>query len=230
MTQFAPDPDAAVAPIGDGATVMIGGFGPAGQPVELIEALVRAGARQLTVVNNNAGNGDEGLAALIGAGRVRKVICSFPRQSDSHHFDEKYRAGEIELELVPQGTLAERIRAGGAGIGGFFTPTGYGTLLAEGKETREIDGRHYVLESPLKADFALVKAHVADRMGNLTYRKTARNFGPIMATAAAQTIVQVSAVVPTGGIDPEVVVTPGIFVDTVVEVPMARPALEEDGQ
>jgi 3-oxoadipate CoA-transferase, alpha subunit len=230
MTRFARDPDEAVAAIGDGATVMIGGFGVAGQPVELIEALVRAGVRELTVVNNNAGNGDEGLAALIGAGRVRKVICSFPRQRDSHHFDEKYRAGEIELELVPQGNLAERIRAGGAGIGGFFTPTGYGTLLAEGKETREIDGRHYVLESPLKADFALVKAHVADGMGNLTYRKTARNFGPIMATAAAQTIVQVHSVVPTGGMDPEAVVTPGIFVDTVVEVPMARLAPEEDGQ
>jgi 3-oxoadipate CoA-transferase alpha subunit len=209
---------------------MIGGFGPAGQPVELIEALVRSGARNLTVVNNNAGNGDVGLALLIGKGRVRKVICSFPRQSDSHHFDAKYRAGEIELELVPQGNLAERIRAGGAGIGGFFTPTGYGTRLAEGKETREIDGRGYVLELPLTADFALVKAHSSDGMGNLTYRKTARNFGPVMATAAAHTIVQVSSVVPTGGMDPEVVVTPGIFVDTVVEVPSAKPAPEEVGQ
>jgi 3-oxoadipate CoA-transferase alpha subunit len=230
MAQFTHDPDEAVAAIGDGATVMIGGFGAAGQPVELIEALVRSGARELTVVNNNAGNGDVGLALLIGKGRVRKVICSFPRQSDSHHFDEKYRAGEIELELVPQGNLAERIRAGGAGIGGFFTPTGYGTLLAEGKETREIDGRGYVLEKPLTADFALVKAHRADGMGNLTYRKTARNFGPVMATAAARTIVQVSSVVPTGEMDPEVVVTPGIFVDTVVEVPSARPAPEEVGQ
>ena len=230
MTQFLADADEAVAPIGDGATVMIGGFGPAGQPVELVEALVRSGARDLTVVNNNAGNGDTGLALLIGKGRVRKVICSFPRQSDSHHFDAKYRAGEIELELVPQGNLAERIRAGGAGIGGFFTPTGYGTLLAEGKETREIDGRGYVLELPLTADFALVKAHRADGMGNLTYRKTARNFGPVMATAAAHTIVQVSSVVPTGGMDPEVVVTPGIFVDTVVEIPVAKPAPEEVGQ
>jgi 3-oxoadipate CoA-transferase alpha subunit len=230
MTQFAPDPDAAVASIHDGATVMIGGFGPAGQPVELIEALLRSGARELTVVNNNAGNGDEGLAALIAADRVRKIICSFPRQRDSHHFDAKYRAGQIELELVPQGNLAERIRAGGAGIGGFFTPTGYGTLLAEGKETREIGGRQYVFELPLTADFALVKAHRSDRMGNLTYRKTARNFGPVMATAARHTIVQVSELVPTGGIDPEVVVTPGIFVDTVVEVPSAKPAPEEDGQ
>ena len=229
MTQFVSDPDEAVAGIGDGASVMIGGFGTAGQPVELIEALVRSGARDLTVVNNNAGNGDVGLAALIGAGRVRRIICSFPRQSDSHHFDAKYRAGEIELELVPQGNLAERIRAGGAGLGGFFTPTGYGTLLSEGRETREIDGRHYVFELPLTADFALVKAHRADGMGNLTYRKTARNFGPVMATAARHTIVQVAQVVPTGGIDPEVVVTPGIFVDTVVELPSARPAPEEDG-
>ncbi|SES14960.1 3-oxoadipate CoA-transferase alpha subunit [Pedococcus cremeus] len=230
MTQFVADPDEAVAGIGDGVSVMIGGFGTAGQPVELIEALVRSGARDLTVVNNNAGNGDVGLAALIGAGRVRKIICSFPRQSDSHHFDAKYRAGEIELELVPQGNLAERIRAGGAGLGGFFTPTGYGTLLAEGRETREIGGRHYVFELPLTADFALVKAHRADGMGNLTYRKTARNFGPVMATAARHTIVQVAQVVPTGGIDPEVVVTPGIFVDTVVELPSAQPAPEEDGQ
>ena len=230
MTQFVADPDEAVAAIGDGASVMIGGFGTAGQPVELIEALVRSGARDLTVVNNNAGNGDVGLAALIGAGRVRKIICSFPRQSDSHHFDAKYRAGAIELELVPQGNLAERIRAGGAGLGGFFTPTGYGTLLAEGRETREIDGRHYVFELPLTADFALVKAHRVDGMGNLTYRKTARNFGPVMATAAQHTIVQVAEVVPTGEIDPEVVVTPGIFVDTVVEVPSAKPAPEEDGQ
>jgi 3-oxoadipate CoA-transferase alpha subunit len=230
VTQFVADPDEAVAGIGDGASVMIGGFGTAGQPVELIEALVRSGARDLTVVNNNAGNGDVGLAALIGAGRVRKIICSFPRQSDSHHFDARYRAGEIELELVPQGNLAERIRAGGAGLGGFFTPTGYGTLLAEGRETREIDGRHYVFELPLTADFALVKAHRADGMGNLTYRKTARNFGPVMATAARHTVVQVAQVVPTGAIDPEVVVTPGIFVDTVVEVPSAKPAPEEDGQ
>ena len=226
ITQSALD---AVADIPDGATVLIGGFGPAGQPVELVEALVESGTRDLTVVNNNAGNGDVGLAALIGAGRVRKVICSFPRQHDSHQFDAKYRAGEIELELVPQGNLAERIRAAGAGIGAFFTPTGYGTPLAEGKEVREIDGRHYVLELPIRADYALVKAHRADGVGNLTYRKTARNFGPIMAAAAKTTNVQVHEVVPTGHMDPEVVVTPGIYVDRVVVVPSAStPEPEED--
>ena len=219
----------AVADIPDGATVLIGGFGPAGQPVELIEALVASGTRDLTVVNNNAGNGDGGLAALIGAGRVRRIICSFPRQHDSHQFDAKYRAGEIELELVPQGNLAERIRAAGAGIGAFFTPTGYGTPLAEGKEVREIDGRHYVLELPIRADYALVKAHRADEVGNLTYRKTARNFGPIMAAAATTTIVQVHEVVRAGDMDPEVVVTPGIYVDRVVVVPTAAtPRPEED--
>lgn len=218
MAELVGTADAAVAGIRDGACVMIGGFGAAGQPVELIEALVRQGAGELIVVSNNAGNGDRGLAALIGQGRVRKVVCSFPRQSDSHLFDEKYLAGEIELELVPQGNLAERIRAGGAGIGAFFTPTGYGTPLAEGKETREIRGRNYVLEYPLTADVALVKAHRADRRGNLVYRKTARNFGPIMAAAATRTIVQATQVVPTGAIDPEVVVTPGIYVDTIVEV------------
>jgi 3-oxoadipate CoA-transferase alpha subunit len=207
---------AAVAGIPDGATVLIGGFGRAGQPVELIDALIEGGARDLTVVNNNAGNGDTGLAALIAAGRVRRIICSFPRQSDSHVFDAAYRAGGIELELVPQGNLAERIRAAGAGIGGFFTPTGYGTVLAEGKETRVIDGRGYVLESPLHGDVALVACHVADRAGNLVYRKTARNFGPVMATAAARTIVQTSHLVDVGDLDPEVVVTPGIFVDTIV--------------
>nr|WP_231707816.1 3-oxoacid CoA-transferase subunit A [Arthrobacter caoxuetaonis] len=212
------DADAAVAPIHDGATVMIGGFGKAGQPVELIEALLRQGAGNLTVVNNNAGNGEEGLAALIGAGRVRKIICSFPRQSDSQIFDAKYRAGEIELELVPQGNLAERIRAAGAGIGGFFTPTAYGTPLAEGKETRMIDGRGYVFETPLHADFALVKALKADRVGNLVYRKTARNFGPIMAAAAKNAIVQVREIVDIGQIDPETVVTPGIYVNSLVQV------------
>nr|WP_231704200.1 MULTISPECIES: 3-oxoacid CoA-transferase subunit A [Arthrobacter] len=212
------DADAAVAPIHDGATVMIGGFGKAGQPVELIEALLRQGAGNLTVVNNNAGNGEEGLAALIGAGRVRKIICSFPRQSDSQIFDAKYRAGEIELELVPQGNLAERIRAAGAGIGGFFTPTAYGTPLAEGKETRMIDGRGYVFETPLHADFALVKALKADRAGNLVYRKTARNFGPIMAAAAKNAIVQVREIVDIGQIDPETVVTPGIYVNSLVQV------------
>ncbi len=214
--------DEAVSDIPDGATLMIGGFGTAGQPVELIEALVRQGATDLTVINNNAGNGEVGLAALVAAGRVRKIICSFPRQFDSHHFDEKYRAGEIELELVPQGNLAERVRAASAGIGGFFTPTGYGTLLAEGKETREINGRYYVLEYPLRADFALIKAHVGDEAGNLTYRKTARNFGPIMASAAQTTIVQVARIVPVGQIDPENVVTPGIHTNRMVAVPTAR--------
>ncbi len=206
----------AVAQITDGSTVLIGGFGNAGQPMELIDALMECGATDLTVVNNNAGQADAGLALLIKERRVTKIICSFPRQSDSWHFDEAYRAGEIELELVPQGNLAERIRAAGAGIGGFFTPTGYGTLLAEGKETRIIDGRGYVLESPIHADFALIKALRADSFGNLVYRKTARNFGPIMATAATQAIVQVDEIVPAGGIDPENVITPGIYVDTVV--------------
>ena len=222
MVDFVATAAEAVAGIGDGATVMVGGFGAAGQPVELIDALIECGAHDLTIVNNNAGNGDFGLAARIREGRVRKVICSFPRQSDSWHFDAKFRAGELELELVAQGNLAERIRAAGAGIGGFFTPTGYGTLLAEGKEVREIDGRHYVLELPLRADVALVKAHVADRAGNLTYRKTARNFGPIMAAAATTTVVQVERIVPVGDLDPENVVTPAIYVDRVVAVTGAR--------
>ncbi|WP_296951366.1 3-oxoacid CoA-transferase subunit A [uncultured Massilia sp.] len=207
----------AVADVHDGATVMIGGFGNAGMPAALIDALIDQGARDLTIVNNNAGNGETGLAALLKARRVRKIICSFPRQADSHHFDALYRAGEIELELTPQGNLAERIRAAGAGIGGFFTPTGYGTLLAEGKETRLIDGRHYVLEAPIHADFALVKALRGDRWGNLVYRKTARNFGPIMAMAAKVTIAQVAQVVPLGELDPEAIVTPGIFVQRVVQ-------------
>ncbi|MYM81842.1 3-oxoacid CoA-transferase subunit A [Duganella sp. FT50W] len=207
----------AVADIADGATVMIGGFGNAGMPSALIDALIAQGARELTIVNNNAGNGDTGLAALLKAKRVRKIICSFPRQTDSHHFDALYRAGEIELELTPQGNLAERIRAAGAGIGGFFTPTGYGTLLAEGKETRLINGRHYVLEAPIHADFALIKALRGDRWGNLVYRKTARNFGPIMAMAAKTTIAQVQQVVGLGELDPEVIVTPGIFVQRVVQ-------------
>ncbi|MCQ0031382.1 3-oxoacid CoA-transferase subunit A [Burkholderia glumae] len=216
----------AVADIHDGATVMIGGFGTAGMPSELIDALIAHGARDLTIVNNNAGNGETGLAALLKARRVRKIICSFPRQSDSQVFDALYRGGEIELELVPQGNLAERIRAAGAGIGGFFTRTGYGTKLAEGKETREIDGRHYVFETPIHADFALVKAFKGDRWGNLVYRKTARNFGPVMASAAKTTIVQVSQVVELGGLDPEQIVTPGIFVQRVVEVPQAVHAAE----
>lgn len=207
---------AAVADIHDGATVMIGGFGTAGMPSELIDALIEHGARELTIINNNAGNGETGLAALLKAKRVRKIVCSFPRQADSHHFDALYRAGEIELELVPQGNLAERIRAAGAGIGGFFTPTGYGTLLAEGKETREINGRQYVFETPIHADFALIKALAGDRWGNLVYRKTARNFGPIMAMAAKTAIAQVESIVELGELDPEAVVTPGIFVQRVV--------------
>ena len=211
----------ALAGIHDGATVMIGGFGNAGLPAELIDALIAQGATGLTIVNNNAGNGDIGLAALMAAGRVRKLICSFPRQIDSHVFDGLYRAGKIELELTPQGNLAERIRAAGAGIGGFFTRTGYGTLLATGKETREINGQHYVLESPIHADFALIKAHKGDRWGNLGYRKAARNFGPIMAMAASCTIAQVSQVVPLGELDPEVIVTPGIFVQRVVQIAKA---------
>jgi 3-oxoadipate CoA-transferase alpha subunit len=208
----------AVAGIHDGATVMIGGFGNAGMPKALIDALIEQGARELTIVNNNAGNGETGLAALLAAGRVRKIICSFPRQADSQIFDALYRAGKIELELTPQGNLAERIRAAGAGIGGFFTPTGYGTLLAEGKETRVIDGKHYVLESPIHADFALIKALKGDRWGNLVYRKAARNFGPIMAMAAKCAIAQVDEVVPLGALDPEVIVTPGIFIERVVQV------------
>jgi 3-oxoadipate CoA-transferase alpha subunit len=209
----------ALADVPDGATVMIGGFGTAGLPRELVDALIAQGARDLTVVSNNAGNGDAGLAALLAAGRVRKIVCSFPRQADSWHFDRLYRAGRVELELVPQGTLAERIRAAGAGIGGFFTPTGYGTELARGKETRLIDGRWQVLESPLHADFALVKAERGDRWGNLTYRKTARNFGPLMAAAARVTVATVHEVVALGALDPEAVVTPGVFVQRVVAVP-----------
>ena len=208
----------AVEGIHDGATVMIGGFGRAGQPVELINALIEQGASDLTIVNNNAGNGDEGLAALLAKRRVRKIICSFPRQVDSWVFDALYRAGEIDLELVPQGNLAERIRASGAGVGAFYSPTGVGTELADGRETREIDGTTYVLEYPIRADFALISALRADRWGNLVYRETARNFGPIMATAATTTIVQVDVTVDLGSIDPETVVTPGIFVDRVVAV------------
>jgi 3-oxoadipate CoA-transferase alpha subunit len=208
----------AVEGIEDGSTVLVGGFGMAGMPVQLIDALIEQGASDLTIVSNNAGNGDTGLAALLAKGRVRKVICSFPRQADSYVFDGLYRDGRIELEVVPQGNLAERMRAAGAGIGAFFCPTGVGTPLAEGKETREIDGRTYVLEHPIRGDVALVGAHRADRMGNLVYRKTARNFGPVMATAATTTIVQVSSVVETGELDPEAVVTPSIYVDRVVAV------------
>jgi 3-oxoadipate CoA-transferase alpha subunit len=218
VSKILPSAEAAVADIHDGAAVMIGGFGSAGQPRELLEALIAQGAKDLTVINNNAGNGETGLAALLKAHRVRKIICSFPRQTDSHVFDALYRAGEIELEVVPQGNLAERIRAAGAGIGAFYTPTGSGTLLAEGKETRLLGGRMQVLEFPLHADFALIKAHRGDRLGNLVYNKTARNFGPVMATAAACTIAQVSEVVDAGALDPEIVVTPGIFVRRVVAV------------
>jgi 3-oxoadipate CoA-transferase alpha subunit len=213
------DPAAALQGVRDGATVMIGGFGGAGQPAELIDALIAQGARELVIVNNNAGNGESGLAALLQAGRVRKIVCSFPRQADSQVFDALYRAGRIELELVPQGNLAERIRAAGAGIGGFFTPTGYGTELAKGKETREIGGRMHVFETPLHADVALIQAERGDRWGNLVYRKTARNFGPIMAAAATLTIASVREIVPLGGLDPEHIVTPGIYVQRVVQVP-----------
>jgi 3-oxoadipate CoA-transferase alpha subunit len=213
----------AVAGIHDGATIMIGGFGGSGMPSELIDGLIDQGAKDLTIVNNNAGNGETGLAALLKAKRVRKILCSFPRQVDSHHFDAQYRSGEIELELVPQGNLAERIRAAGAGIGAFFTPTGYGTDLAKGKETRIIDGKGYVLEYPIHADFALVKAEKADRLGNLIYRKAGRNFGPIMAAAARCAIVQVHEIVEVGELDPEVIVTPGIYVNRIVRVP--RPAI-----
>ncbi|MGQ0465280.1 MAG: 3-oxoacid CoA-transferase subunit A [Sporichthyaceae bacterium] len=218
MLQILDTAEEAVAPIVDGSTVLIGGFGTAGQPIELVEALVRSGVGDLVVVSNNAGNGDHGIAALIAAGRVRRIVCSYPRQVDSHHFDAAYRAGRIELQVVPQGTLAERIRAGGAGIGAFFTPTGYGTPLAEGKEVRILDGRPQVLEFAIHGDFALIKADRADAAGNLTYRKTARNFGPIMATACRTTVVQVREVLAEGHLDPEVVVTPGIFVDRVVAI------------
>lgn len=208
----------AVNGIGDGASILIGGFGTAGMPDELIDALITRSVGDLTIISNNAGNGETGVAALIKAGRVRKIVCSFPRQADSHHFDAAYRAGKIELELVPQGNLAARIDAAGAGLGAIFTPTGYGTMLAEGKETRRIDDKDYVLEMPIHADFALIKAQKGDRWGNLVYRKTARNFGPIMAMAARTTIAQVAEIVELGELDPEIIVTPGIFVQHVVEV------------
>lgn len=208
--------DEAVAGVEDGATILVGGFGLAGMPFDLIDALIRQGAKDLTIVANNAGNGEVGLAALLKTGRVRKVLCSFPRQVDSYVFDELYLAGKIELEVVPQGNLAERMRAAGAGIGAFYCPTAVGTPLAEGKESRTIAGREYLLEYPIKGDYALISAHRADQMGNLVYRKTARNFGPVMATAATTTIVQVDAVVEAGALDPEEVVTPSIYVDRVV--------------
>ena len=218
IDKIQPDGERALADVPDGATVLVGGFGGAGLPHALIDALIAQGARDLVLVSNNAGSGETGLAALMKAGRVRKIICSFPRQADSHVFDALYRSGRIELELVPQGNLAERIRAAGAGIGGFFTPTGYGTELARGKETRRIDGRDHVLEMPIHADFALIKALRGDRWGNLVYRKAARNFGPVMATAARCTVAQVDEVVALGALDPEHIVTPGIFVDRVVAV------------
>lgn len=208
----------AMAGVKDGSTVLVGGFGGAGQPMELIHALIEQGATDLTVVANNAGNGETGLAALLAAGRVRKLICSFPRSADSQVFDSLYRAGRIELELVPQGNLAERMRAAGAGVGAFYTPTGFGTDLATGKETRRIDGRDYVLEFPIRGDLALIKARQGDRWGNLVYRKAARNFNPIMAMASSCTVAQVEEIVPLGALDPEVIVTPGIFVTRVIQL------------
>jgi 3-oxoadipate CoA-transferase, alpha subunit len=209
----------ALAGVRDGSTVLIGGFGTAGIPAELIDGLIEQGAKDLTVVNNNAGNGDTGLARLLKTGRVRKIICSFPRQVDSFVFDELYRSGKLELELVPQGNLAERIRAAGAGIGAFFCPTGFGTELAKGKETREINGKQYVLEMPIHGDVALIKAEAGDRWGNLVYRKAARNFGPVMATAAKLTVASVHEIKELGELDPEAVVTPGIFVSRIVKIP-----------
>lgn len=214
--------------IKDGSTILIGGFGPAGQPAELIDALIDCNVKNLTIVSNNAGNGDYGLARLLQTGAVKKIICSFPRQADSYVFDGLYRAGKIELEVVPQGNLACRIQAAGMGLGAVYTPTGFGTLLAEGKETRYIDGKDYVLEYPIKADFALIKAYKGDRWGNLVYNKSARNFGPIMAMAADVTIAQVSEVVELGELDPEVIVTPGIFVQHVIELKSDSHAMAEE--
>ncbi len=232
IDKFVDSARAAVADVPDGATILIGGFGGAGMPHELIEALIEQGARDLQVVSNNAGNGETGLAALLKAGRVRKIVCSFPRQVDSQVFDQLYRSGAIETEIVPQGNLAERIRAAGAGIGAFYTPTGFGTTLAHGKETRVIDGRNYVLEYPIHGDFALIRAERGDRWGNLVYRKAARNFGPIMASAARCAVVQVSERAELGELDPEHIVTPGIFVQRVVCIPPparagAQPAAQE---
>jgi 3-oxoadipate CoA-transferase alpha subunit len=227
VTSLCDTADEAVAGVGDGATVLVGGFGTAGQPMELIDALRRSGVGDLTVVSNNAGNGAHGLAALLKAGQVRRIVCSFPRQKDSYVFDELYRSGRIELEVVPQGNLAERLRAAGAGIGAFYCPTGVGTPLADGKETRTIDGREYVLEYPIHGDVALIKAHQADAVGNLVYRKTARNFGPVMASAATLTVAQVLTVSEAGSLDPEAVVTPGIFVDRIVACPSPAVFAEE---
>ena len=227
IDKIVPNVEAALAGIKDGATIMIGGFGGAGQPAELIDALIAQGAKDLVIVNNNAGNGDYGLAALLKTGRVRKIICSFPRQADSHVFDGLYRAGKLELELVPQGNLAERIRAAGAGIGAFFTATGFGTPLADGKETRLINGRMYVLEHPIHADVALIKAERGDRWGNLMYRKAARNFGPVMATASKLTVATVHEIAELGSMDPEHIITPGIYVHQIVKI--ARVATQAGG-
>jgi len=217
----------ALEDVRDGSTVLIGGFGTAGIPAELIDGLIAQGAKDLVVVNNNAGNADYGLAALLKSGRVRKIVCSFPRQVDSWVFDELYRSGKLELELVPQGNLAERLRAAGAGIGAFFCPTAYGTELAKGKETREIDGKPYVLEYPIRGDVALIKAEAGDRWGNLVYRKAARNFGPVMAMAAKTTVASVHEIRELGELDPEAVVTPGIFVHRIVKI--ARVATQAAG-
>ena len=224
INKIVASPAEALAGVADGSTVLISGFGGSGMPWQLIDALIDQGARDLTIVNNNAGNGETGLAALLKAGRVRKIICSFPRQADSQVFDGLYRSGKLELELVPQGNLAERLRAAGAGIGGFFTPTGYGTELAKkadgsAKETREINGRMYVFEEPIHGDLALIKAERGDRWGNLTYRKAARNFGPVMATAAQKTVATVHDIVELGALDPETIITPGLFVSKIVQIP-----------
>ena len=219
INKIAPSIADALTGVRDGSTMLIGGFGTAGIPTELINGLIVQGAKDLVVVNNNAGNGDTGLAALLKTGRVRKIICSFPRQADSHVFDALYRSGKLELELVAQGNLAERLRAAGAGIGAFFCPTAYGTELAKGKETREINGRHHVLEYPIHGDVALIKAETGDRWGNLTYRMSARNFGPVMATAARHTVATVHEIVGLGALDPECIVTPGIYVSQIVRIP-----------
>jgi len=229
INKIADSVEEAIGPVADGSSVLIGGFGTSGIPNELIEGLMASGAKDLTVVNNNAGNGESGLAALLKAGRVRKIICSFPRQTDSYVFDELYRSGKIELELVPQGNLAERMRAAGAGVGAFFTPTGYGTALAlnadgSPKETRRIHGKDYVLEYPIHGDLALIKAEAGDRWGNLVYRKAARNFGPVMATAARRTVASVYEIRTLGEMDPEAVVTPGIFVSSIVRIPRVATA------
>ena len=229
VDKISPSIEAALADVRDGATILVGGFGGSGVPEELVEALIVQGAKDLTIVNNNAGNGEVGIAALFKAGRIRKLVCSYPRQVDSHHFQEAYRAGKVELEIVPQGTLSERLRAAGAGIGAFYTPTGYGTDLAKGKETRVIDGRGQVLEYPLHGDVALVKAERGDRWGNLVYHKSARNYGPTMASAAKVTIAQVYDVVELGKLDPEVIVTPGIFVTRVVKVPRRQARVPTGG-